>query len=358
MNARSSSLDSRTLARLNATDGIAHAASSAIPKFVPLAGPGTAPNFGIAENPRIGCVSDRAPTVLSRVHMAATPEGYEPETREAQGDGDRFLRPSLFDDEFLINRVRRDDLAGFARAYFSKIDSGTATVLDFGASNAPYRRLFGPARKFLAADLVDPAQPVPARVDVPVHPDGRLAAADASVDLVLSLQVLEHVKDVERYLAEAERILKPGGTLYLTTHGMWPFHSRPNDFHRWTLEGLRRLLATRFEIVDEEALMGAPAYALFIYLRLLASAGQVLNGAQSRVLNRFSRQTRWGKGATASRRIRNPWLYAGTVFFRVFGAPTNLAMLAVDRITSQSRKRGEAAVFRLVCKKKDHEKAR
>ena len=62
---------------------------------------------------------------------------------------------------------------------------------------------------------------------------------DASVDAVVSTQVLEHVPDVQRYLKEALRVLKPGAPLLLTTHGDWVLHRVPTDFRRWTVDGLR-----------------------------------------------------------------------------------------------------------------------
>lgn len=48
--------------------------------------------------------------------------------------------------------------------------------------------------------------------------DGRrLPFRDASFDTVLSHAVIEHVADPAAYLAEARRVLKPGGTLFLQT---------------------------------------------------------------------------------------------------------------------------------------------
>ncbi len=50
-----------------------------------------------------------------------------------------------------------------------------------------------------------------------VGPSEKLPFADESFDYVLLLSLLEHVQDWERTLAEAVRVLAPGGVMYLTT---------------------------------------------------------------------------------------------------------------------------------------------
>lgn len=45
----------------------------------------------------------------------------------------------------------------------------------------------------------------------------RLPVADASMDVVLAADVLEHVPSLDAALAEAARVLKPGGDLYVNT---------------------------------------------------------------------------------------------------------------------------------------------
>jgi len=52
----------------------------------------------------------------------------------------------------------------------------------------------------------------------------RLPFASGSFDLVLSHSVIEHVNAAEEYLAECQRVLKPGGVLYLSTQ---PYLSLP-----------------------------------------------------------------------------------------------------------------------------------
>ncbi|HWQ99453.1 MAG TPA: class I SAM-dependent methyltransferase [Candidatus Methylomirabilis sp.] len=69
-----------------------------------------------------------------------------------------------------------------------------------------------------------------------------------SVDAVMCIQVLEHVPDPERIIAEIYRVLRPGGAMYLATPFMIPYHSSPKDYYRWTLDGLR-VLSDGFEEV-------------------------------------------------------------------------------------------------------------
>ena len=86
---------------------------------------------------------------------------------------------------------------------------------------------------------------------------------DASVDLVLSTQVLEHVENPVFYLTEALRILKPGGKLIISTHGYWMFHPDPTDYWRWTSAGLNKIITERgFEIKYFNGIIGRAAMGL------------------------------------------------------------------------------------------------
>ena len=57
---------------------------------------------------------------------------------------------------------------------------------------------------------------------LPVPLDGPLPFSDRAFDLVWASEVLEHIADTERWLAEVRRVLVPGGKLLLTT----PSHGR------------------------------------------------------------------------------------------------------------------------------------
>lgn len=107
-------------------------------------------------------------------------------------------------------------------------------LIDFGCGRSPYREMFSKC-EYLRADL-DKSK----GADYLVAPDGTVDAPSGGFDVVLSTQVAEHVTYPPVYLKEAWRLLKPGGMLILTTHGMWEDHAVPYDFQRWTADGLDR----------------------------------------------------------------------------------------------------------------------
>lgn len=134
----------------------------------------------------------------------------------------------------------------------------TSRVLDFGCADQPYRALLPAGAEYLGADL--PGNPA---ASITIGADGRLPLPEASVDAVLSTQVLEHVTDPAVYLAECHRVLKPGGVLLLSTHGIMVYHPDPDDYWRWTCAGLRRAVAQSGLVVrSQRGVMGLTATGL------------------------------------------------------------------------------------------------
>jgi SAM-dependent methyltransferase len=130
-----------------------------------------------------------------------------------------------------------------------------ARVLDFGSAEMPYRDLFPEGVELVGADL--PGNPDAA---LEIAPDETLPVPDASFDAVLSTQVLEHVDDPALYLSECRRVLRPGGRLLLSTHGIMIYHPDPVDLWRWTPAGLERIIADAgLELAHLEGVMGLTA---------------------------------------------------------------------------------------------------
>jgi SAM-dependent methyltransferase len=134
-------------------------------------------------------------------------------------------------------------------------------VLDYGAAESPYRHFFPESTDFVAADL--PGNP---NAGIDIQPDGSLPVPDDSFDAVLSTQVLEHVSNPALYLAECHRVLRPGGRMLLSTHGLMVYHPDPDDYWRWTCAGLQRAVREAgFEIVHFEGIMGLAASGIQLF---------------------------------------------------------------------------------------------
>jgi SAM-dependent methyltransferase len=75
-----------------------------------------------------------------------------------------------------------------------------------------------------------------------------LPLADREFDLVVSIQVLEHLLDPAAGVSELARVLRPGGTLLLSTDNRWNVLTRALNAPRWTLAALVRRRNSRVRI--------------------------------------------------------------------------------------------------------------
>ena len=119
-----------------------------------------------------------------------------------------------------------------------------------------------------------------------------LPLKDQSFDAVLLKAVLEHVPDPQGVIAEARRVLKPGGLLYLEVPFLFEYHPNPGDYTRYTRAGLEGLLGG-FESVEVGTLVG-PATALASLLAHTVALGFSLGRIGPRkALHRFLTWLTW-----------------------------------------------------------------
>jgi SAM-dependent methyltransferase len=143
----------------------------------------------------------------------------------------------------LIRRARRalsGKLTRITLDRFIRAHTSSGRTLDVGAQNGPYAAFF-PHR--IALDISRGS-------GVQILGDAQaLPLASGAFDVVLCTEVLEHLPEPQQAIDEMFRVLKPGGTLLLTTRFLFPIHDAPHDYFRFTKYGLRHLLR-RFEILE------------------------------------------------------------------------------------------------------------
>lgn len=86
--------------------------------------------------------------------------------------------------------------------------------------------------------------------EVDIQADARdIPVLDGCADLVFNIAMLEHVPEPDLVVSEMLRVLKPGGLAFAFLPFMQPFHGAPDDYQRWTMNGIRHLFG-EFSSVD------------------------------------------------------------------------------------------------------------
>lgn len=151
------------------------------------------------------------------------------------------------------SRIRLDALV---HQFALELPDGSR-VLDAGSAQAPYRHHFTHC-KYETCDLQGS---VTYKSDLT-----NITVPDNLFDSIVCTQVLEHVKDPVKVLKELNRVLKPGGKLFVSAPFFYEEHLIPNDYLRFTEFGFRYiLLESDFEINHHEWLEGFSC-AIFYFL--------------------------------------------------------------------------------------------
>ncbi|WP_428328562.1 class I SAM-dependent methyltransferase [Mucilaginibacter sp.] len=174
--------------------------------------------------------------------------------------GNTRLNPSIFHTRYIsLTQLRDATVKEINKLTDQKKDQ---LLVDFGCGDMPYRSIIEPLTgKYLGVDLE-----MNSKADHHIGFDSKTTLPDNYCDIILSNQVLEHVDTPPGYLQEALRILKPGGSMIISTHGYWFYHPTPNDYWRWTSAGLRKIIeAEGFKINSFFGIMGLAASGLQLF---------------------------------------------------------------------------------------------
>lgn len=128
------------------------------------------------------------------------------------------------------NRVSAHPYNPTAMALIGKLDALGGMALDCGSGQ----------RQFQSDRLIQVEITPYDNVDV-LAVNQQLPFADASFDLVISMDVLEHVTDPFACARELSRVMKPGGVLYVDVPFLQTEHGYPHHYFGMTRMGLRQL---------------------------------------------------------------------------------------------------------------------
>ena len=144
-----------------------------------------------------------------------------------------------------------------------------------------------------------------------------LPLADNSVDMLIVLEMLEHVPDPAAVVRELARVLKPGGTVLLSVPSAVPRHDH-HDFWRFTAQGLRQLCDPGF--VDGEVLVFGgtfetlgylAAYYVSLLLHVLKVPGRTFRQFFPSVGHAIDRRAGWTTSTTALHTLAFDLLFIG-----------------------------------------------
>jgi SAM-dependent methyltransferase len=114
-------------------------------------------------------------------------------------------------------------------------------LVDLGCGEAPYKDYFLQfSDKYTGVDWTKTQHN--SKADVVSDLNKKIDLDDSVVDTVVSISVMEHLCEPQKFLRECHRILKKDGVILLQVPWQWWIHEAPHDFFRYTPYGLRYML--------------------------------------------------------------------------------------------------------------------
>ncbi len=143
---------------------------------------------------------------------------------------------------------------------------------------------------------------------------GRLAICDEAVDCTVCTGTLEHLPNPWVAAREIARITKPGGVVYVDAPFMQGYHADPEDYWRFTCNGLK-VLFPDFEEIESGVHIGPASGLCWVFVSFCQ--GLARSASMRRLMFRIGRIVAFPWKYLDLLMVRGPYSYlgAGGVYF-------------------------------------------
>jgi SAM-dependent methyltransferase len=153
-------------------------------------------------------------------------------------------------------------------------------VLDVGCGLQPYRKFFSPDVRYRGLDTVHSKAHFGYEAPDTLYYDGPVwPVRSQTIDFILCTETLEHVQEPGRFLGEAFRCLRPGGSALFTVPFAARWHFIPHDYWRYTPSTLEALFGqagfTNIRVYARGNIFTVACYKVMAFLFALVFPGKV-----------------------------------------------------------------------------------
>ena len=140
-------------------------------------------------------------------------------------------------------------------------------LLDLGCGNKPYSHIYNEYCDSSIGCDVPFSLHKNAKVEVECYAEDIDKHFELNLfDCVLCTEVLEHTVNDRKVISNINTILKPGGSLIISTPFTYVLHEAPHDYRRYTYYGLRKILEeNNFKVNSAFSMGGTFSSGLYIF---------------------------------------------------------------------------------------------
>lgn len=172
-------------------------------------------------------------------------------------------------------------LRSFENSIIPKLDGH---ILDVGAGTGYGKILLNPNAKYSPTDI-DTARDY---TDISLTENGIPLVKNCSVykidfgennfDGCLALNLFEHLKHPNKAIKEITRVVKNDGIFILLVPFCFPVHGHPDDYWRWTEEGVRAFLEKNKITILRIMIHGKTIHSIILNINLFLRYGIFMSG--------------------------------------------------------------------------------